>query len=462
MDGDSSTNGWLASGLLMFAPVVLGIMFLGLAAAAEMAFASLNRNELRQMAAKQRSRGELAESLLSEPARLLSALMVIKVLASSALIVGVTFLSEQYGNGGYLGWWLAGGIAAVLVTQISSRAWVVGREERVTVTIAPLVRFLALVLTPVTALLRRIGGGAVRKGAAPESVFLSEDGLRFLLHVSDEEAIIEDEEKEMIASIFEFSDKLVREVMVPRIDVAAVSCDTPMLQALEVILKAGHSRIPIYRDTIDNIQGVLYAKDLLKYLRDSRTDTPISRVTRPAYFIPESKKVDELLQELQQRKVHMAIVVDEYGGTAGLVTIEDLLEEIVGEIQDEYDAEEPTVEALNSHEYLFDARVPIDEVNKLLGVELPDEGGDTLGGFIYSQLGKVPALGDRVEYENVTVEVLSVNGRRIKQVRAIVTPGRDDDSGVSSSERQAARAEDESTANGHSRGPGILGFLSLF
>ncbi len=419
----------------MFAPVVLGIMFLGLAAAAEMAFASLNRNELRQMAAKQRSRGELAESLLSEPARLLSALMVIKVLASSALIVGVTFLSEQYGNGGYLGWWLAGGIAAVLVTQISSRAWVVGREERVTVTIAPLVRFLALVLTPVTALLRRIGGGAVRKGAAPESVFLSEDGLRFLLHVSDEEAIIEDEEKEMIASIFEFSDKLVREVMVPRIDVAAVSCDTPMLQALEVILKAGHSRIPIYRDTIDNIQGVLYAKDLLKYLRDSRTDTPISRVTRPAYFIPESKKVDELLQELQQRKVHMAIVVDEYGGTAGLVTIEDLLEEIVGEIQDEYDAEEPTVEALNSHEYLFDARVPIDEVNKLLGVELPDEGGDTLGGFIYSQLGKVRALGDRVEYENVTVEVLSVNGRRIKQVRAIVTPGRDDDSGVSSPER---------------------------
>ena len=195
------------------------------------------------------------------------------------------------------------------------------------------------------------------KGVSPESVFLSEDGLRFLLHVSDEEAVIEDEEKEMIASIFEFSDKLVREVMVPRIDVTAVSCDAPMLQALEVILKAGHSRIPVYRDSIDNVQGILYAKDLLKYLRDGRTDTPIGRIARPAYFIPESKKVDELLQELQQRKVHMAVVVDEYGGTAGLVTIEDLLEEIVGEIQDEYDAEEPTVEAVNSYEYLFDARV---------------------------------------------------------------------------------------------------------
>ncbi len=162
----------------------------------------------------------------------------------------------------------------------------------------------------------------------------------------------------MIASIFEFGETLVREVMVPRIDVLAVPVDTPMLEALDVILKAGHSRIPVYRETIDNVVGILYAKDLLRYLRDGRTDVPLSKILRPAYFIPESKKVDELLQELQQRKVHMAVVVDEYGGTAGIVTIEDLLEEIVGEIQDEYDAEEPTIEPISEHEYLFDARVP--------------------------------------------------------------------------------------------------------
>jgi putative hemolysin len=445
----------------MFAPVVLGILFLGLAAAAEMAFASLNRTELRQMASEQRRRGKLAETLLTEPARLLSTLMVTKVLASSAVIVGVTFLATHNGNGQWLGWWLVGGIALLLLVQILSRAWVVGREESVSVAIASPVRILAVILSPITAILRRIGGGAVRKGASPESVFLSEDGLRFLLNVSDEQAIIEDEEKEMIASIFEFSDKLVREVMVPRIDVSAVSAEAPMLEALEMILKAGHSRIPVYRDSVDNIQGVLYAKDLLKYLRDGRTDVPIGKITRPAYFIPESKKVDELLQELQQRKVHMAIVVDEYGGTAGLVTIEDLLEEIVGEIQDEYDAEEPTVEAVNSYEYLFDARVPIDEVNKLLGVELPDEGGDTLGGFIYSQLGKVPALGDRVEYQNITIEVLSVNGRRIKQVRAIVAPPGDDDGGSPGPERQPARPEEQNSGNTPSRAPGLLSFLSL-
>ena len=147
---------------------------------------------------------------------------------------------------------------------------------------------------------------------------------------------------------------------------------------------------------------------------------PLSRILRTAFFIPESKKVDELLQELQQRKVHMAVVVDEYGGTAGIVTLEDLLEEIVGEIQDEYDAEEPTIEPVSEHEFLFDARVALGEVSKLLGVELPDEGGDTLGGFIYSQLGKVPAVADAVEYGDVMFEVLSVAGRRIQQVRASV------------------------------------------
>ncbi len=180
----------------------------------------------------------------------------------------------------------------------------------------------------------------------------------------------------------------------------------------------GHSRIPAYNDSIDNITGILYAKDLLPYLRDSRTDVPIAKILRPAYFIPESKKVDELLQELQQRRVHIAIVVDEYGGTAGLATIEDLLEEIVGEIQDEYDVEEPTVEVVSEGEFLFDARVALDEVNKLLGVELPAEGGDTLGGFIYSQLGRVPVVGDKITLGGVSVEVLSVAGRRIKQVRA--------------------------------------------
>jgi len=161
----------------------------------------------------------------------------------------------------------------------------------------------------------------------------------------------------------------------------------------------------------------LYAKDLLGYLRDGRTDVPLSGIVREAYFIPETKKAGDLLPDLQQRRVHMAIVVDEYGGMAGLVTIEDLLEEIVGEIQDEYDTEEPFIEYISEDEYVFDARVDLDDVNRLMDAELPAEGSDTLGGFIYTELGKVPAAGDRVTFEDLELTVESIAGRRIQKVR---------------------------------------------
>jgi putative hemolysin len=435
LDANSS---WIWSALPWLGTAVLGIALIAFSAAAEMAFASVSRAQLRRVLAEQQARADAAAALLSEPARLLSTLLVQKLIGFVTVTAATILLVQTIGQGRWVGWWLVGATVVMLFAQILPRAWAVGREERLALRLAPAVRFLALLLSPITGLMRRVGHSALPEGAAEESIFLSEDGLRFLLNVTEEETIIEDDEKELIASIFEFSDKLVREVMVPRIDVSSVPVDTPMLDALDVILKAGHSRIPVYTDSGDNVAGVLYAKDLLRYLRDGRTDVPLSRILRPAYFIPESKKVDELLGELQQRRVHMAIVVDEYGGTAGIVTIEDLLEEIVGEIQDEYDAEEPTVEAVAEDKYLFDARVPLDEVNKLLGVELPAEGGDTLGGFIYSQLGKVPAVGDSIEFGAVRIEVLSVAGRRIKQVRASVRANEEADDLAATGARERA------------------------
>jgi putative hemolysin len=413
-------NRWVTDLLPWVGVALLGMALIAVSAAAEMAFASVSRAQLRQVLAAQKARAKTAESLIGAPARLLSTLLLSKLIGFVSVTATTILLAQTLGCDRWIGWWLVGAAVLMLLAQILPRAWVIGREERIALRLARTVRFLTWALSPFTAVMRRTGHAAAPAGAAEESIFLSEDGLRFLLNVTDEETIIEEDEKEMIASIFEFGDKLVREVMVPRIDVASVPADLPMLAALDVILKAGHSRIPVYSNSVDNVIGVLYAKDLLRYLRDGRTDVPLGRILRPAYFVPESKKVDELLGELQQRKVHMAIVVDEYGGTAGIVTIEDLLEEIVGEIQDEYDAEEPTVEEVAEDEYLFDARVPLDEVSKLLGVELPAEGGDTLGGFIYSQLGKVPAVGDTIEHGPVNIEVLSVAGRRIKQVRASV------------------------------------------
>jgi CBS domain containing-hemolysin-like protein len=236
--------------------------------------------------------------------------------------------------------------------------------------------------------------------------------------------------------------------MVPRIDVVALDVSTPLLMALDKIMEAGHSRIPVYQETIDNIQGLLYAKDTLPYLREGRSDVPLQKILRQAYFVPETKKASDLLPDLQQRRVHMAIVVDEYGGMAGLVTIEDLLEEIVGEIQDEYDAEEPFVEFIGEDEYVFDARVDLDDLNRLMDVALPTDGSDTLGGFIYSTLGKVPAIGDEVTFEDMKLTVESVSGRRIKKVRVRrQAPIRMEDNGTGSFFRR----------NGNGNGKGELG-----
>jgi putative hemolysin len=404
---------WILGGLL-----ALGVLLAAFVALAEMALASVGRIQLRHMLDVGQPRAQAAETLLSQPARFLSTLLVLKLLSSVVVSATATVLALRTHDGRAVVWAIVGSIIVLILARLLPRAWALGRQEQIALWVAVPVRALAVLLTPITWLMLRIGKQATPAGASADNIFLSEDGLRFLLNASEDETMIEDDEKEMIKSIFEFGETLVREVMVPRIDVMAVPLGLPMLEATDVILKAGVSRVPVYEETIDNVTGILYAKDLLRYLRDGRTDVPLSKILRPPYFIPESKKVDELLQELQQRRVHMAVVVDEYGGTAGIVTIEDLLEEIVGEIQDEFDAEQPTIEPLGEDEFLFDARVPLDEVNKLLHVELPEEGGDTLGGFIYSQLGKVPAVGDTIEFGGINIEVLSVAGRRIKQVRA--------------------------------------------
>jgi CBS domain containing-hemolysin-like protein len=234
----------------------------------------------------------------------------------------------------------------------------------------------------------------------------------------DEEPIL-DSEKQMIASILEMDETVAREVMVPRMDIVALNVETSLRDALAVIIEAGHSRVPVYEENTDRIVGLLYAKDLLKCFQEDRSDIPIRSLLRPAYFVPASKKVNTLLREMQRDRIHIAVVVDEYGGTAGLVTIEDILEEIVGEIQDEYDQEaEIYVQALGPDTYLLNARFDIYSLAKLLDAELPEEDADTLGGMIYSVLGHVPEQGESVAVGGWRFTVLELEGRRIEQVRA--------------------------------------------
>jgi putative hemolysin len=281
----------------------------------------------------------------------------------------------------------------------------------------PLVRFLVWI----TNLIAKPFGGQPRRGMP----IVTEEEIKTLVDAGEEGGVIEEEEKEMIYSIFEYTDTVAREVMVPRMDVLAIDVETLLLEAMDAVIQHNHSRVPVYQDSIDNIVGILYSKDLLKVLhergRAGANEVRVADILRPAAFTPESKKVSELFEEMQKRRIHMAIVIDEYGGTAGIVTIEDILEEIVGEIRDEYDqAEELEIQPAGENEWLINARANLGDINDALHVHFPLEDADTLGGFIYMQLGKVPLPGDEVRYENVLLKVINVAGRRIGKVRVQV------------------------------------------
>ena len=226
----------------------------------------------------------------------------------------------------------------------------------------------------------------------------------------------------MIEGVIDFGDTILREIMVPRVDIVAISLDAHLEQALDLVSATGHSRIPVYDDTIDHVVGILYAKDLIPALRRGSLDMPISNLFRPVHFVPETMKVNALLEDLQRRKVHIAIIVDEYGGTAGLATIEDLIEEIVGEIQDEHDIEGPSVQKLEEGSYIVDARTLIHDLNDLLDLSLPSGNAERIGGLIYERLGHVPRVGDTIDLDGVQATVLVIKGVRATKIRIVCQP----------------------------------------
>jgi CBS domain containing-hemolysin-like protein len=292
-------------------------------------------------------------------------------------------------------------------------------ESFARVAVLPL-RLLVLLFSPFTyALLfiSRILAGVFGGGDKVNKV--TEEEIMTLVNAGHTGGTIEEEEKDMIYSVLQLDETWAREVMTPRMDIVALDVETAIQEALEAFIDSGFSRIPAYEENIDNIVGLLYAKDLLNIWRKggNPVNQTVRDLVRPAYFVPETKPADELLRELQNRNTHMAIVVDEYGGTSGLVTIENLLEEIVGDIRDEYDLHEEEEYTQNSDgDYVMDASMDIDDVNNLLGVHLDNNDTDTLGGFIYMTLGRVPQVGDIIETPEVRLRVCSLDGRRIRKV----------------------------------------------
>jgi CBS domain containing-hemolysin-like protein len=250
----------------------------------------------------------------------------------------------------------------------------------------------------------------------PQGPFITEHEIRALAEVASDESEIEEGEKDLIHSIFEFGDTIVREVMVPRPDIEAIESDKTLRDVQAVVLEHGYSRIPIYTDDLDDVVGVVYAKDVLKALHQGKHDAPLSDIAREAHFVPESKKVAEMLREMQQEKFHIALVTDEYGSVSGLITLEDLLEELVGEITDEYDVEEPELEEVSEGVYRVDGKMAIDEVNEIMDTELPDEEWDTVGGLMLGLMGSIPQEGQHVRFQDLRFTAEKVNGRRIVKV----------------------------------------------
>jgi putative hemolysin len=403
----------------------VSLFLCGVASAAETAFTSISRIKLKNLVEEGDRRALQIEQLLKDPNRFLSTILVVNSVAVIVASTMATVLALQFSPS--LGELISSVLISLVVLifcEITPKTAAVQNPLRWARALIGPVRAAAWLLRPVvwalgvvTSLLVRLLGGQV-KHSGP---FVTEEELRLLVTVGEEEGVLEEEETEMIHSIFEFADTTVREVMVPRIDMVTLDSNATVTEAVDVALQGGFSRIPVYEASvgIDEIIGVLYTKDMLKQLREGHHSFPIRDLVRPAYFVPETKKLDDLLREIRQNRVHMVIVVDEYGSVAGLVTIEDLVEEIVGDIKDEYDREENLYEKVNEREYIFDAKISISDFNDIMDMNLEDTDYETLGGFMYAQLDKIPNAGDTIEFEGLTLTVLATKGRRITKIRVV-------------------------------------------
>ncbi|HEX2324035.1 MAG TPA: hemolysin family protein [Chloroflexota bacterium] len=433
-------DGTLAGGSLLLGSVLLAGAFFVIAflwAALETAVAAVRRVRLQQLVDEGAPGARRLQQLMENSSGFVAAA---RLVVTSSLIGGTTLLvavaavplAERLGSlvGACILLVLLAIVLAVIPVQQVAPALGSREAEPISLALAAPARGTVWLLTPLVRLLNAIGSliyapsrqpGALPRVEAGTAAAVTEAQIMLQVDVAEEEGVLEEDEGQMIRSIFEFGDTVAREIMVPRIDIKAMPETATLAEAVDLAIASGHSRIPLYRDSVDDVSGIFYVKDSLRFFREGRLDIRVREVMREAHFVPETKKVDDLLQEMQSRRVHVAIIVDEYGGTAGLLTIEDILEEIVGEIQDEFDAEEAPFVQVSEHEVLVDALMTLDDVNDLLSLELQEEDVDTLGGLVYARLGRVPQQGDEVVIDGARLIVDEVEGNRINKVR-IVTP----------------------------------------
>ena len=405
------TWAWVLVGVL----VVLGSML----AVAE---ASLTRmTKVRALALQEEGRrnAALLVRLANDPPRYLNSIYLMVMIAQNGSAILVAFLAERTFAESGLGVTIVALVFTLLYfvfVEAMSKTWGVLHSDRAALALAPVVYFFGRVLAMPTRGLIGLANVLLPGKGIKTGPFVSEEEIRSMAQVGSEEGSIEEDEKELIHSIFEFGDTIVREVMVPRPDIVAIEDDKALRDVQAIVLTHGYSRIPVYKESLDEVVGIVYAKDVLKALHQGKQDMPLDEIARPANWVPESKKVAQLLRDMQQEHFHVALVYDEHGSLTGIVSLEDLLEELVGEITDEYDRGEPEMQQLSDMQFRVSGKVSIDDVNELLGVELPDEEWDTVAGLILELHGDLPAEGEEVSFQQITFTVEKVKGRRISTV----------------------------------------------
>ncbi len=406
---------------LLLASVLLEILF----SISRGAFVNSRLSQLKTFEETGARSASMAVRVLSEARRLILSLRISQAFARLLVITLaiLTFLPYSGVQSGESAGILIAIIAAsgllIGLFEFIAEQWASREPEKNAMRTAYFVAVVVRIFEPLGWLLLTLARRIFDPSGAESSPLITEEEIMTMVDAGEEEGVIEEEEKAMIYSIFQLDNTLAREVMVPRIDLLAFEQSTTLEEATEILLQTGHSRAPVYAESIDHIVGLVYIKDLLAAWREGDLDRSVAELLREAYFVPEAKKSDDLLAEMQAKRVHMAVVVDEYGGTAGLVTIEDIVEEIVGEIRDEYDfAEEMAYEKLQEGVYIFSGGIDLDDVNQIADAHIPKETSETLGGFIYSQLGKVPTPGESVDAGGLHFVVEEVSGRRIRKVKA--------------------------------------------
>ena len=408
------------------------LLLSGFFSSSETAFTAINRIRLKgQFEKDQPEQTETVEKLIENPSQLITAILIgnnFCNVACSAL--ATTIIIDVFRSLGINNQAIVVPLITIIVTilllifgEITPKTLALKQPERLAVISSKFISPFILLLKPVILVFELLSAG-INKIFKTDSQFsnksLSIDELKLMVDISHDDGVIEDEKNKMLTSIFEFSDTIVREIMTPRTDAICISDQETVQVAIELITNKGHSRVPVYEDKMDNIIGIIYAKDLLTVSKSSMNSN-IRKFMRDAAFIPEFKPVDDLLQQMKRSKLHMAIIVDEHGGMSGLVTLEDIVEEILGEIQDEYDQDEKKeFNQLSENKYDVDARINIKDLGDLIDIEFPDDDDfDTLGGLVLSIKGSFPSKNETIQYKNLDILIKEIKKRRIIRLEII-------------------------------------------